>query len=221
MTTAAKTPPRRSTMRDRARFFGEFVRNPLATASIAPSSPQLARAMIRGLDFAKVRSIVEYGPGSGAFTTAVCHAVTPAWFGTGGAPGQRSGAGVYIAIEFSAALADLLREKHPEVHVVHDSAEFVERICSAHAITPGELDCVLSGLGWVSLPKDLITRMLEATHRTLRDGGEFRTFGYHVGLLWPGAWHFRAEIKRLFRQVEVSRVVWANLPPAFVYRCVK
>ena len=64
-------------------------------------------------------------------------------------------------------------------------------------------------------------RILLATAAVLRPGGEFRTFGYHCGLLMRGAWHFRGAVERLFSEVTISEVVWMNMPPAFVYRCVR
>lgn len=85
----------------------------------------------------------------------------------------------------------------------------------------GGEDYVVSGLGWPSFSDELRTTMLEGAAAVLKPGGEFRTFGYHFGLTMRGAWHFRREIRRLFKTVEIGRVVWGNLPPAFVYRCVK
>jgi hypothetical protein len=36
-----------------------------------------------------------------------------------------------------------------------------------------------------------------------------------------GAWHFRRTVRSLFSEVTISKVVWGNMPPAFVYRCVR
>lgn len=205
----------RHTLRDRAKFFGAFLRNPAKTASVAPSSRTLALRMIRGIDLGAIKTLVEYGPGSGPITRVVCEHLPSGWLISQG------GRGRFIAIEYSATLAEIIRETLPSVTTVTESAEHVEAICQAQGVPAGQVDCVISGLGWVSFPHDLTTRTLEATHRALKPGGEFRTFGYHMGLMMSGAWHFRREVNRLFSKVEVSRVVWNNLPPAFVYRCVK
>ena len=200
---------------ERATFLREFLRRPGRVGAISPSSPQLAQSMVNGLDFSKIRSIVEYGPGSGVFTRAVLERLPKGWLVSEGGQGR------FIAIEYSEQLAELVRDRFSGVSVVHDSAEHVEAICEQHGVRPGELDVVISGIAWVSVPPARATRMLEATSRVLRSGGEFRTFGYYLGLMMPGAWHLRAEVKRLFADVEMSRAVWANMPPAFVYRCRK
>jgi phosphatidylethanolamine/phosphatidyl-N-methylethanolamine N-methyltransferase len=208
----------------RAAFLKEFIKAPHVMAAVAPSSRKLGHAMVQGLELSRARTIVEYGPGTGTFTRAVLEEIGADWFasaltdsiGGAAAPTRR-----FIAIEFNKAMARLLQEQHPEVTVVPDSAEHVEAICAARNVRVGEVDFVLSGLGWPSFDDEFRIRTLEATARVLRPGGEFRTFGYHVGLLMRGAWHFRSEVRRLFRQVEIGRVVWGNMPPAFVYRCIK
>jgi phospholipid N-methyltransferase len=196
----------------RAAFLKEFIKAPGVMAAVSPSSRKLGEAMIRGLDLGKARSIVEFGPGTGTFTRAVLGHIGPEWF----ADGRR-----FIAIEYNKTMTEILQREHPQVTLVNDSAERIEPICAERGIKPGELDVVISGLGWPSFNDQFRTTTLEATARMLRPGGEFRTFGYHVGLLMRGAWHFRAEVRRLFKQVEIGRIVWGNMPPAFVYRCVK
>lgn len=221
MTNAAPPSVRQRTTsgelrpRTRTTFLQEFLRNPRATASVAPSSRVLAESMLRGLDLAKCHSIVEFGPGAGPFTEVILERLPRSWHRSQG------GRGVFIAIEFSTALAEVIRKRFPEAIVANESAENVQAICERNGIKPGELDCVISGLGWVSFPKDLTTRTLEATQRMMKPGAEFRTFGYHMGLMLPGAWHLRAELKRLFTHARFSRGAWRNIPPAFIYRCVK
>lgn len=199
----------------RTTFLREFLRNPRATASVTPSSRVLARRMIAGLDFAKITSIVEFGPGSGPITGVLLEHLPKGWHRSQG------GKGVFIAIEFNPALAQIIREKYPEVIVATDSAANIERICAQHGVLPGQLDAIISGLGFVSFPKDLTTQILEASERMLRPKGEFRTFGYHMGLMLPGSWHLRAEMKRIFSNARLQRGAWRNVPPAFMYRSVK
>jgi phospholipid N-methyltransferase len=180
--------------------------------------------MLKGLDVSRADTIVEYGPGTGSFSRAVLGAIGQDWFGgalTSPAGGARARTRRFLALEFNQALARMLAEEHPEITVVNDSAANVEKIVASRTVRAGEVDCIISGLGWPGFTDELRTEILEATARVLRPGGEFRTFGYHVGLLMPGAWHFRREVRRLFREVHIGRVVWGNMPPAFVYRCVK
>lgn len=237
-------------LRRQLAFLREFVKAPHVVAAITPSSPRLAARMIAGLDLASFKTIVEFGPGTGTFTKAVLDALPPGWLaggreaGDGGSAGRGSagqasvghasvGQGRFIAIEFNQALAEILRERYPQVTVAHDDAANVLKILQQHGAggelgadgEPGDgrgsVDAIVSGLGWPSFSDAQRTRILEAAHASLREGGELRTFGYHVGLLMRGAWHFRSEVSRLFKEVHISRVVWRNAPPAFVYRCVK
>jgi phospholipid N-methyltransferase len=45
-------------------FFKKFIRQPKINASIMPSSPMLAQAMIDGIDFSRIKTIIEFGPGT-------------------------------------------------------------------------------------------------------------------------------------------------------------
>lgn len=207
------TQPKSRNVSPRTAFLKEFIKAPHVMAAVSPSSRKLGDAMIRGLDLGRARTIVEFGPGTGTFTRVVLEDIGPEWFE---GEGHR-----FIAIEYNKTMTDILQREHPQVTLVNDSAERIEPICAERGIKPGELDVVISGLGWPSFNDQFRTTTLEATARMLRPGGEFRTFGYHVGLLMRGAWHFRKEVRRLFKQVEIGRVVWGNMPPAFVYRCVK
>ena len=44
---------------------------------------------------------------------------------------------------------------------------------------------------------------------------------YLQGLMFPNGQRFRRLLGEVFRGVEISPVVWKNIPPAFVYRCRK
>jgi phosphatidylethanolamine/phosphatidyl-N-methylethanolamine N-methyltransferase len=59
------------------------------------------------------------------------------------------------------------------------------------------------------------------TLAALKSGGRFATFGYLEGSILPTGRRFRRKIRRLFTEVHRSPIVWANMPPAFVYQCVR
>lgn len=195
-------------MAKKCSMLGEFLRNPLATATIAPSSRQLTAAMVQGLSLDRARRVVEYGPGTGVFTRAA--------IASAGAERLRSGECELHAFEINPRLAGMLGGLMPDVRIHAESAERV-----ADRLGPASVDAVISGLGWPSLPDAVRDGILEATAHVLRPGCEFRTFGYHIGLAFPGAWAFRRLCRKLFSQVTISPVIWRNLPPAFVYRCVR
>lgn len=191
-------------------FLGEFVRNPIATAAVAPSSKRLGELMLRGVDLSRVRTVVEYGPGTGAFTRLVLRGLSEA----GNSEAR------FVAIELNERLADALPGRcgdDPRLRVVNTSATKVRGVLAE--LGDDGMDLVVSGLGWPSLLGGVRDTIIDETGALLRAGGSFRTFGYHIGLLFPGAWKFRERVRARFASVSISEVVWGNIPPAFVYTC--
>lgn len=202
-------------MNARQAFFREFLRNPGGMAAVAPSSRGLAEQMLKGLDFNAMRSIVEFGPGTGVFTEQIEQSIPRGWLKTEG------GHGTVLAIDLNPRMVEIVRANHPRLTVREGSAAEVENIASAEGIEPGTVDAVISGLGFASFPPPLITSVLEATHRVLKPGGVFRTFTYHISFVKSQVFHFRREANRVFGGFKTSRTVWMNIPPAFVYTCTK
>jgi phosphatidylethanolamine/phosphatidyl-N-methylethanolamine N-methyltransferase len=190
-------------LRDHLAFLAGFLRAPWRVGAIAPSSRALAAVMTEDMGLEEARTVVELGPGTGVFTRAIC---------------ERVAAGTLVmAVEIDPRMAALLRPRFPRVSIVNDSAEHLDRLL-ADAGRKGA-DAILSGLPWASFPAELQSRLLAAVVGTLRPGGRFATFAYrHASWLAPGR-RFRALLTASFAAVDTTPVVWANLPPAFVYRC--
>ncbi|MCK6477064.1 MAG: methyltransferase domain-containing protein [Phycisphaerales bacterium] len=189
------------------RFLREFLIRPATVGAIAPSSRGLARRMVEGLSLEQATAVVEYGPGTGAFTEEVLRRL---------APGAR-----FFAIERSPDMARDLRRRFPHLKLYEESAADVERLCLAEGIHPGEVDCVISGLPFAAFPTQLQEAIITATLRVLKPGGRFVTFAYYVAHLKKAGREFRRLLERSFDRVELSRGVMFNMPPAFVYRCRK
>ena len=186
-------------------FLSRFLSDPGAVGAIAPSSEHLARQITSwvGLDRAEV--VVEYGPGTGAFTGHIRRQL-------------RDGA-TFFAIERDAVLCDLLRQRFPSVPVHCDSVAQIDRYLSQHGAS--HADAIVCGLPWAAFRADLQDALLEATVEALADNGRFVTFAYLQGLLLPAGQRFRTRLREHFSHVSQSPVVWRNLPPAFVYQCIK
>ena len=58
-------------VRDYGRFVCEYLLHPVRVGAIAPSSHGLALRMVQWIDWQSVGSVVEYGPGTGAFTAQI------------------------------------------------------------------------------------------------------------------------------------------------------
>lgn len=184
-------------------FLKMFVAHPGAIGAVWPSSASLADAMVAEIDWPSVDAVLEYGPGTGAFTAQILAAMRPE--------------ARLLAIEQNAELAQVVRSKFPQVTVVEDSVEHVRAICDQHDIN--EVQAIVCGLPWAAFPETLQTRLLEAMMTVLSPAGEFVTFAYLQGLLVPAGRRFRRQLPQFFSSVEKSPTVFRNFPPAFVYRC--
>jgi phospholipid N-methyltransferase len=186
-------------------FLRQFVRSPRSVGAILPSSPALARTMLAPIDFAAARVIVEFGPGTGAFTAEIVRRLRP---------GCR-----YLGIELSGDFVRELAGRFPALTFVNGSVADLTGILAAHDI--GVIDAIVCGLPWASLPISLQDTVFAAMDHALAPGGVFVTFGYLQSLVLPPAWALRQRLARSFAQVARSPVVWANVPPAFAYICRK
>jgi phosphatidylethanolamine/phosphatidyl-N-methylethanolamine N-methyltransferase len=203
LTRTASRPRRKGA--HSALFFREFLAKPFVIGAVAPSSPRLARKMVAGVDLSEAQAVIEYGPGTGAFTQQILRRL----------PADCR----YLAIELSPAMARVWRRRFPRAPICEGSVAHVDRICQREGIEA--VDVVFSGLPWASFDDRLQERILEATLSVLRPGGQLITFGYKVGTVLPKGRRFYKRLPHYFSDVQRSEYVWLNLPPAFVVRCTK
>lgn len=188
-------------------FLQEFLRSPLELGTCFTSSPSLSRAMVRGLDLAGARCVVELGPGTGPLTQRILEQIP-------------SGC-TFFAIERNAGLAELLHKRWPRLSVHVDDAANIREICASHGIEPGGVDAVVSSIPFLLLPPPVQAQILHEVAGVIRPGGGFTTVTYRAEGLLPGVKPFRRLLEAEFSNVSGPRAVIANVPPAFVYRCTK
>lgn len=148
---------------------------------------------------------MEFGPGTGIFTEEILRNL-----GTNGR---------FIAVERNPKLASILQQRFPDAFIYEDSVENACNILEQHKIP--EVDAIVCGLPWAAFDEKTQDEFLHTIRIILKDGGVFVTFAYLQGVLLPAGQRFNKKIRASFSQLRTSRVVWWNLPPAFVYRCVK
>lgn len=175
-------------------FFGEFFRNPATVGSLVPSSQALTGKVIEPIDFAHAGCIVEYGPGTGVFTDLLIK--------------RRRPETVIVLVEVSRRFCELLQKRYadqPNVHVIHGSADKTGEYLRPLGI--GQVDYVVCGLPFSSLPRRLSWRILEHTQRLLAPAGKLILFQYSLHNM-----KLFGKFFRLRKQEHVLR----NLPPAYV-----
>jgi len=202
-------PPRGHTavsrVADHVHLLRAYVRDPQATGAVAPSSRWLAARMVEGLDLGSAVCVVEVGAGTGSFTPVILRAMRP---------GAR-----LIVVELNRELAGRLRSRFRRAIVIRGSVEHLPRFLAARGCRAA--DAVISSLPWATFPPALQDRLLHAILASLRRGGRFATYAYFHSSWMPGARRFRRLLYRAFRSVRRTPVVLRNIPPAFVYRCLK
>jgi phosphatidylethanolamine/phosphatidyl-N-methylethanolamine N-methyltransferase len=178
----------------------EFLRHPLLTGAVAASSPALARTMTEGIGLEQARTVVELGPGTGVFTDAIRRRVP-------------SSARI-IAIEINGHLAANLADRYrgEPVDVVHASAVHLA------SLVDSPVDAVVSGLPWSVMAEPVRLRILDAVTAVLARTGTFTTFAYAHAAWTPPGRQFAEELRQRFGTTGRSRLVWRNLPPAYMLR---
>ncbi|WP_111603272.1 class I SAM-dependent methyltransferase [Streptomyces sp. Amel2xB2] len=179
----------------------EFLRSPADIGAVAPSSPRLAEAVTAPVPELGDPVVVELGPGTGAFTSAIEE--------------QLAGRGVQFAVEMNPRLAEQLRGRCRRVEVLNADASALPRLLAERGVE--RADVVVSGLPWASFSERVQSEILSAVGHVLAPDGAFTTFGYVHAMRLASALRFRELLCSTFEEVVPGRTVWRNLPPALVY----
>lgn len=180
-------------------FIKQFIKNPLSVGAILPSSRFLNEQMIQGVCFTSAEVIVEYGPGTGVLTQLL---IT-----------NRNPKTILILVEKNEYFYNCLKEKY--IHEVnffihHGSATDISTYLKSIGVQ--EADCILSGLPFASLPEEVSHEILEVSKKILKPNGKFITFQYSL---------FKKKLLAQYFEKTSTKLVKRNLPPAFVFECIK
>jgi phosphatidylethanolamine/phosphatidyl-N-methylethanolamine N-methyltransferase len=198
---AGRSRPRRPPS-DRVAILTAFLRHPARTGTITPSSPALARAMVRGLAVEPDETIVEFGPGTGPFTAEI-HRILP-------------DPACYLGIEIEPRLVARLRERYPGLCVVEGSAEHAPQYLADAG--RGRVRAVISGLPFASLPPATQDGIVRSFDTLAGPGAEVRTFQYVHSFALPTTMRFLRRMRAVFGPHMRHAVVLRNIPPAVVLR---
>jgi len=126
---------------------------------------------------------------------------------------------VFFGIESNPAFVKQTKKRCPDVKVFEDSAANIMKYLEKYNLTG--CDRIISGLPWANFPKELQQELMSAIINALNPGGKLIQFAYFHGLALPNGQQFKKILDKNFTTVTKTKLVWVNLPPAFVYTAVK
>lgn len=178
-------------VREMALFLGEMIRHPGEVVAVVPSSAATARRMTLGLEKAE-GPVVEIGPGTGSFTRVILE--------RGIAPERLT------LLETNERFCEELARAFPGVTVLNRPAQDIARL-GLH-----DVGAVISGVPVLARPQ-IQREVVGEAFKVMRPGGFFTQITYSPR---PP---ISAEMRRhLGLAVEDLGTVWANFPPAQVFR---
>jgi phospholipid N-methyltransferase len=145
------------------------------------------------------RRVIELGGGTGVFTSALLK--------------RGIAADDLMVLELNDELHAHLQRRFPDARVVQGDARELARLAADTGYAErGPADAVVSGLGMLSMPRQLQQDIMAAAFACLQPRGRFVQFTY--GPANPIA---QEVLESLDLDSRRSTTAWRNLPPATVY----
>ena len=191
---ASQSHGRTSDLKARLVAAAEFLKSPTMVGSSFPASHWLINRMLHGIDWSRVTTMLEYGPGTGAFTAAILSRLPP---------NAR-----LIAIDTSASFTDHLISAIPDqrLHVVTGSAADVPHIMASRGLS--QADCIISGLPFSTLEPDAATQIIDRSAQLLCPDGLFMAYQMRTAV--------RPLLEDRFGSVRAA-YEWRNIPPCHLF----
>ena len=186
-------------MNENIEFLQAFLKNPTKVGSIAPSSPELAREMLKGVEPDADNIVIELGVGTGAITKFLEELV----------PDNRS----LLGIELDEGLVRLLSKSFPDLNIVCGNAAEMSEIHERSGL--GKVSYIISCLPFVSLPGEIRDGVLNEVDKFMQKGCLFRTLQYAHGYYLPSAVKFRKMMQERYGKERRSPLVVKNVPPGY------
>ncbi|MBK9163327.1 MAG: methyltransferase domain-containing protein [Acidobacteria bacterium] len=186
-------------MNESIQFFQAFLKNPTSVGSIAPSSPELARAMVKGIEPGPDNIVLELGVGTGAITKQLRSA---------GANSEN-----YLGIEIDPSLVRSLRGSFHDLNIVAGDASDIAEIHRRSGL--GRVGYIVCCLPFVSLPNDVGGKILAEVEKLMTEGCMFRMYQYAHGYYSPSAIKLRDFMRKRYGRSRRSPLIVKNIPPAY------
>lgn len=177
-------------------FSRNFIKHPRMLGSVIPSSRFLVQQVLKPIDWASTRVVVEYGPGVGTITRHILQRMRPD--------------ARLIVLDTNSDFVEFLRGsiRDPRLEVVHGSAADVQRVLEERGL--GQADYAISGIPFSTMPAEVRESIVQSTHDALRPGGAFLVYQFSSKV--------RGDLERVFHDVRPSFEP-LNILPAHVFVC--
>ncbi|MBU1205335.1 MAG: methyltransferase [Proteobacteria bacterium] len=171
-------------------------------ASITPTFRSAVEKVCGKIDFNDRRLIVEYGPGTGAFTVNLLNNMT--------------GNSRLIAIERNPNFCRILEKGplDPRLKIFNDCAGNVLDILKA--CEEAEADYIISGIPFSLLSLETKLRILNTAYSALKEGGKFLAYQNFFQL--PE--FLKNHLENVFQNVR-AQYVFQSFPPLVVFEALK
>lgn len=179
-------------------FAKNFLQHPKMLGSLIPSSRFLVGRLMGKIDWARARTIVEYGPGVGTITANILERMLP---------NAR-----LIVFEMNRDFVSYLRRAFPDprLHVVHGSAENVGRELDRLELEGA--DYIISGIPYTTMPEQLRGRIMQESREALNPGGVVLVYQFTRAVL-P---YLRTYFNQVYQDFEPF-----NILPARLFYCTQ
>jgi len=175
----------------------ELIKSFRTSGTITPSSPRLIRRLLGSIEFESANCIIELGPGNGCVTNALL--------------AKMNSSSTLISFELNTDFVNELKLiDDPRLHVVNACASSIRQVLDELGID--QVDHIVSSLPLALIDDDVVETILQSAKNNLRDGGRFLQYQYSLKNY--------SDVKPMFSNVKL-RFTLRNMPPAFVYDCVK
>ncbi len=173
-------------------IFKNFLKD-VRVGAVVPTSHVAVKRLCSRIDFDRARVVVEYGPGTGAFSKFILRRMSPE--------------SKLILIEINPEFCEILRRiDDPRIHVFQDCAEDIGRILKECGETVA--DYMISGIPFSILNKKLRDRILENTRDALSPQGKFLVYQYSNFM--------KKCLQQYFGEVATDFAI-LNVPPLFIF----
>lgn len=174
-------------------------------ATVAPSSPAAIECVSAMLPQQSLKLILEYGPGTGAFTQELLK--------------HLRADGMLVAFETNATFVEDLRQSltDPRLIIVNESAHSVAKVLGELQIQ--EADLVLSGIPFSLIDEKTKREIIGETAEILAPSGSLITYQAHT-LIPDYDPHLRPYLEEKLEIVQTDTVM-LNIPPLRIYRAVR